>query len=630
MERNGMLVVGLPNTGKRTLLALLCSAIGEHPGYSVSISRGKEVINKYLCTLRNGEWPQRDTSNTCVEIEIKPSSMLGGKIILVSRDVERIGTISLFFAIDYSRYIFPLDATANAGEIAQKYASIIEVLKELKKKPKIGKIIAVITKSDEEDIQDRTKWVKEHYRLFFNEAKSAGNSFSIHHVRIHTENGKPCTPPVLEGFNLLLLELLGNYPSHSQPEVEHLITHLTLPPQGKRDILNKLNEINKRMSAAWKTYTELKEVYLTPYSASISAPSIVDFIYTVNRIGRAMPENEPLRAEILRINRECTNLLYGFTKKAEFQHISKDIQPIIIKKPEDVLNSIFWELKIDEVITENSCVGTLSITNQSSETVEIYLDNISCFYGKIELLDSTNIELHPNTKGSVKFALVAQKPGTLLLRFAGEIHYKDQKIPTKKDFEIPVRDQTKVQAVVQIPVPQVPSPQQPPLESKTPGESIVDATQLLNNGSIEDWLRTIEDCILNNKKIDFKENPSTTKGYRNLLFALFKLDTGRYTEEEITGIFKDEFTRRFASLLYTLISNNKLEIPVSTTSDLKYFTSGLELITPKEEGKPKPREWNISARGVRLGKIKKEVEKREDGTAKKVIFIWERDTTVQS
>jgi len=213
-----------------------------------------------------------------------------------------------------------------------------------------------------------------------------------------------------------------------------------------------------------------------------------------------------------------------------------------------------------------------------------------------------------------------------------EFPYKDQKILTKKDFEIPVRDQTKVQTVVQIPVQQVASQQQPQLESKTPGESIVDATQLLNNGSIEDWLRTIEDCILNNKEIDVKENSYTSKGYRNLLFALFKLDTGRYTEGEgeITGIFKDEFTRRFASLLYTLIKNNKLEIPVSTTSDLKYFTSGLKLITPKEEGKPKPREWNISARGVRLGKIKKEVEKREDGTAKKIIFIWERDTTGQS
>ena len=321
----------------------------------------------------------------------------------------------------------------------------------------------------------------------------------------------------------------------------------------------------------------------------------------------------------------------------------KQLESNIIKKPEDVLNSISWELKIDEVITENSCVGTLFLTNQSSETVEISLDNISCFYGKIELLDSNNIELHPNTKGSVKFTLEAQKPGTLLLRFAGEIHYKDQKISTKKDFEIPVRDQTKVQAV-QIPVQQVPSPQQPPLESKspappvaqTPGESIVDATQLLNNGSIEDWLRTIEDCISNNKKIDFKEDPYTTSeegckdGYRNLLFALFKLDTGRYTEREITEIFnKDRLAQMFARLVYTLIKNNKLEISVST-SELKYFTNGLEFMTLKEKGKPIPREFIISARGVRLGKIKKEVEKREDGTAKKVIFIWERDTTGQS
>lgn len=204
MATKEIYTVGLPNSGKRTLLSLISYTASQHPNFDVNIEKGSRVISDTTSSLMRGEWPEDAEGDIAFGLTYKKSIFKKRYRIALKEIADVNDRVSLFFAVEASGFIFVLDATKDSTEEERKLGTMIMNIKKILSGESFPPSVIAVTKCDVMDIGEPKAWVEENYPIFAGEIKAKAARWNTYPVKIYTENDRPAKPLMVEGPGMIL------------------------------------------------------------------------------------------------------------------------------------------------------------------------------------------------------------------------------------------------------------------------------------------------------------------------------------------------------------------------------------------------------------------------------------------
>jgi signal recognition particle receptor subunit beta len=207
MAEKDIYVIGLPESGKHTFMALLSHTASLNPSFDISTEKGSAEINRIISSLMNGKWPESTDSNIRLKMIYKKTLFKKTYTISLKEISDVNDKVSLYFSLNASGLIFLIDSTKNSPEIL---GTMIENIMNLRKGEKLPPSIAVITKVDKTSIDLPQSWLNENYPLFVSHLRSSARAWKSYAVRVYTEDGKPAKPLMVDGMEPILSWIVEN------------------------------------------------------------------------------------------------------------------------------------------------------------------------------------------------------------------------------------------------------------------------------------------------------------------------------------------------------------------------------------------------------------------------------------
>jgi len=123
-------------------------------------------------------------------------------------------------------------------------------------------------------------------------------------------------------------------------------------------------------------------------------------------------------------------------------------------------------------------------------------------------------------------------------------------------------------------------PPQPPTPSKPGYVPIERVNELVEKGSVEEWIDLIKEAIEKNEKIKIPLLRDYGKeGYKNLLLALYTIDV---PVSKLKEVLEDKFLNRVVDYLKKLFNGEIIEV-APDSSDREYLDQAIEIMCRKPE-----------------------------------------------